>query len=92
MGDGQNSEDRHPSKTLLDIDHSNLSNYGSNVLNNDSRTFRGSLYNDQEIYRKQDKKFNIITLKPNEYDHLIRQYPKLTLEDQDGQYYRKVQQ
>lgn len=73
-------ENQHPEGPVnAGSGHSNLSNYGSNLLNNDSRTFRGSLYNDQEIYKKQDKKFNIITLKPNEFEHTIKQYPKLTL-------------
>ena len=70
--------------------NSQLSNYGSNVLNNES--FKASLYNDQEIYKKQEKKFNIITLKPNPYEQTIKQYPKLTLEDKDVYFYKKLRQ
>ncbi len=44
------------------------------------------------MYKKQEKKFNIITLKPNAYDQTIKQYPKLTLEDKDAYFYKKMQQ
>lgn len=60
------------------------------MLNNES--FKASLYNDQEVYKKQEKKFNIITLKPNPYEQTIKQYPKLTLEDKDVYFYKKLRQ
>jgi hypothetical protein len=62
------------------------------VLSNAGDLYKGSIYNDQEVYKKQEKKFNIITLKPNSYNQTIRQYPKLTLEDKDAYFYRKLQQ
>ena len=77
-------------KLILYAANSQLSNYGSNVLNNES--FKASLYNDQEIYKKQEKKFNLITLKPNPYEQTIKQYPKLTLEDKDVYFYKKLRQ
>jgi hypothetical protein len=39
--------------------------------------------NENDIYRKQEKRFNIITLKPKEHEQSLHQYPKFTLEDRD---------
>lgn len=34
-----------------------------------------------QIYRKQEKEFNIISFYPKEYKPSLRQFPKLTMED-----------
>jgi hypothetical protein len=47
-------------------------------------------FNEDEVYRKQEKRFNIITLKPREHEQVLRQYPKLTLEDKDDYFYRRM--
>lgn len=49
-------------------------------------------YNDEEVYRKQEKKFNIITLRPKEHDLILKQYPKLTLENKDEFFYKRMEQ
>jgi guanylate kinase len=49
-------------------------------------------YNDEEVYRKQEKKFNIITLRPKEHDQILKQYPKLTLENKDEFFYKRMEQ
>lgn len=61
--------------------HSNLSSYGNNSL----------AFNERDIFSKQNSKFNIISLKPKEVPDAIKQYPKLTLEDRDANYYQKMQ-
>ena len=47
-------------KQLSNIDQSNLSNYGNKSL--------GYGYTEKDIYNKQNKNFNIISLKPNQYN------------------------
>lgn len=42
--------------------------------------------NEKDIYRKQEKEFNIISLKPKEYEEHIKKYPKLTKEDFQRRY------
>ena len=49
-------------------------------------------YSEKDVYNKQNANFNIISLKPKEYNETIKQYPKYTLEDKDAYYYRKMQQ
>ena len=66
---------------LSSIAHSNLSSYGNNSL----------AFNQRDIYSKQNSKFNIISLKPKEVPDAIKQYPPLTLEDRDVNYYSKMQ-
>lgn len=34
-----------------------------------------------QVYKKQEKEFNIISFYPKEYKPNLRQYPRLTLED-----------
>lgn len=48
-------------------------------------------FTEDEVYRKQEKRFNIITLKPREHEQILRQYPKLTLEDKDDYFYRRME-
>ena len=45
---------------------------------------------DRDIYNKQKSKFDIISMKPAENRETIKKYPKLTLEDKDAYYYRRV--
>ena len=45
-------------KQLSNIDQSNLSNYGNKSLG----------YTEKDIYNRQNKNFNIISLKPNQYN------------------------
>lgn len=46
---------------------------------------------DRDIYMKQAKNYNIISIKPNQYNESIKKYPKYHLEDQDANFYKKVQ-
>jgi hypothetical protein len=57
----------------LDIAISNLSNYGTNSLS----------FNQKDIFNKQNSRYNIINVKPKDYDDSIRQFPKFTLENKD---------
>lgn len=63
-----------------------MSNYGSNSLGHLPR-----LLNERDIYEKQEKKYNIITIQPKDYQETIKKYPKYHLEDHDLNYYRKLQ-
>lgn len=58
---------------VLNIAISNLSNYGTNSLS----------FNQNDIYNKQNTRYNIISVKPKDYDDSIRQFPKFTLENKD---------
>jgi hypothetical protein len=46
--------------------------------------------NERDIYEKQEKKYNIITIQPKEYNETIKKYPKYRLENIDNNYYRKL--
>ena len=59
-----------------------MSNYGTKSLS----------VTEKDVYNKQNANFNIISLKPKEYQETIKQYPKYTLEDKDPYYYRKMSQ
>ena len=63
-----------------------MSNYGSNSLGQLPR-----MLNERDIYEKQEKKYNIITIQPKDYQETIKKYPKYHLENQDQNYYRKLQ-
>lgn len=69
-----------------DAAHSHLSNYGSNSL-----TSLPKLLNERDIYEKQEKKYNIISIQPKEYQETIKKYPKFHLENLDENYYKKLQ-
>lgn len=60
---------------------SNMSHYGTSSL----------AFNEREVYNKQNNKFDIISLKPKAVHDEIKIYPKLTLENRDAQYCRKMQ-
>ena len=49
-----------------------MANYGTNLLGNTSM-------DQTQIYKKQEKEFNIISFCPKEYKPNLRQFPKLTL-------------
>lgn len=49
------------------------------------------MVNERDIYDKQEKKYNIITIQPKEHEETIKKYPIYRLEDQDQNYYRKLQ-
>jgi phosphomannomutase len=42
------------------------------------------------VHDKQTSKFDIINLKPREYNQDIKQYPWLTVENRDDVYYRRM--
>ena len=70
----------------------------SNNMNNDSRFSRlGSQslvipqIDDKRVYERQAKNYNIINIQPKEYHDTIKQFPKYRLENQDGNFYKKVQ-
>lgn len=46
---------------------------------------------DKEIYEKQQKGYNIISVQPKEYEDTIKVYPKYRLENEDRNYYKKLQ-
>lgn len=48
------------------------------------------MLNERDIYEKQEKKYNIITIQPKEYNETIKKYPKYRLEHIDQNYYRKL--
>lgn len=64
-----NPSEQQRSTTVIKIDQSYLSNYGTKSLG----------YNERDIYNKQNKNFNIISLKPKQYNETIKQYPKFSL-------------
>ena len=63
-----------------------MSNVGSNSLKTLNRYI-----SDREIYEKQQKNYNIISVQPKEYQDTIKVFPKYHLEDQDHNYFRKMQ-
>lgn len=63
-----------------------MSNYGTNSLGHLPRVL-----NERDIYEKQEKKYNIITIQPKEHQETIKKYPKYRLENQDNNYYKKLQ-
>lgn len=65
---------------------SQLSNVGSNSLKSLNRYI-----SDKEVYEKQQKGYNIISVQPKEYEDTIKVYPKYRLENEDRNYYKKLQ-
>ena len=63
-----------------------MSNYGTSSLGQLPRVL-----NERDIYEKQEKKYNIITIQPKDYNETIKKYPKYHLENQDQNYYKKLQ-
>ena len=51
-----------------------MASIGSNLIRNTSM-------DQAQVYKKQEKEFNIISFYPKEYKPNLRQFPKLTLED-----------
>ena len=72
--------------STLIVANSQLSNYGTNSL------VRLPKYtSEREIYEKQEKKYNIISIQPKKYRETIKKYPKFHLENLDGNYYKKLE-
>lgn len=46
---------------------------------------------DKEVYEKQQKNYNIINVQPKEYQDTIKVFPKYHLENEDANYFRKMQ-
>ena len=65
---------------------SQLSSVGSNSLKTLNRYI-----SDREVFEKQQKNYNIISVQPKEYQDTIKMFPKYHLEDQDQNYFRKMQ-
>ena len=49
-----------------------MANYGSNLV-------RDASMDQTQIYKKQEKEFNIISFCPKDYKPNLRQFPKLTI-------------
>ena len=43
------------------------------------------------MFEKQQKNYNIISVQPKEYQDTIKMFPKYHLEDEDRNYFRKMQ-
>ncbi len=65
---------------------SNLSNVGSNSLKSLNR-----FISDKEVFEKQQKNYNIISIQPKEYQDTIKMFPKYRLENEDQNYFKKLQ-
>jgi hypothetical protein len=65
---------------------SQLSNIASNSLRVPSY-----LVSDKQVYDKQQKDYNIISSKPKFYEDSIKMYPKYRLENEDRNYFRKLE-
>ena len=46
---------------------------------------------DKEVYEKQQKNYNIISVQPREYPDTIKVFPKYRLENEDQNYFKKLQ-
>lgn len=44
------------------------------------------------VYHKQTSPYNIISMKPKEFNDGIRQYPWYSIENRDDVYYKRMQQ
>jgi len=51
-----------------------MANYGRNLLGS-------SRYEQEEIFKRQDRNFNIISYYPRAVRSNLREFPKLTMED-----------
>lgn len=51
-----------------------MASFGNNLLRNSSM-------DQTQVYKRQEKEFNIINFHPKEYKPNLRQFPKLTVED-----------
>ena len=56
------------------VTQSKMANYGNSIMRNISM-------DQTQIYKRQEKDFNIISYYPKEFKPNLRQFPKLTLED-----------
>jgi hypothetical protein len=54
--------------------NNSMANYGRNILG-------GTRYEQEEIYKRQNRNFNIISYWPKEVRPSLREFPKLTMED-----------
>ncbi len=43
------------------------------------------------MYEKQQKNYNIINVQPKQYEDTIKLFPKYRLENEDRNYYKKLQ-
>lgn len=69
-----------------EVASSQLSNVGSSSLKSLNRYI-----SDKEVFEKQQKNYNIISVQPKEYQDTIKMFPKYRLENQDQNYFRKMQ-
>lgn len=67
-------------------DSSRLSNLGNSSLQQLPRTI-----NERDIFERQQTKYNIISIQPNQYNETIKKYPKYRLENLDCNYYKNLQ-
>lgn len=63
-----------------------LSSVGSNSLKSLNR-----FISDKEVYEKQQKNYNIISVQPKEYQDTIKLFPKYRLQNEDQNYFKKLQ-
>ena len=66
--------------------HSQLMNVGTNSLKS-----LNQFISDKEVYEKQQKTYNIINVQPKEYHDTIKLFPKYRLENEDKNYFKKLQ-
>lgn len=63
---------------MVIVVNSSLSQYGNNLVNNMTSM---QLLDQNRIYEKQEKEFNIISYQPKAYTPRLKNFPRLTLED-----------
>ncbi len=56
---------------------SRVASFGVNLMGKSSNV----PLDQREVYRRQEKKFNIISYFPKDYEPALKQFPRLTLED-----------
>ena len=63
---------------------SHLSKYGRDCLSKKK-------VDEKDIYEKQERKYNIISILPKTHNETIKKYPKFRLENSDENYQRTLQ-
>lgn len=58
--------------------NSSLSQYGNNLMNNFNHM---QLLDQNRVYEKQEREYNILSYQPKAYTPRLKNYPRLTLED-----------
>lgn len=78
MDSGGNTDRYEAKRSDFDANNSSsasrsrVANYGMNLVRNTSM-------DQSEVYKKQEKNFNIISYYPKEYEPNLKKYPRLTL-------------